>query len=229
MTIDQLFLVLSDAWEFLLYIIVLTVLFISHPFKGKNWLTLATVSWLMTSLLVLCLDVDELIHTSLTEILPEYFHDLIWANYSLASAFLLPMFLLVIWSNKYLNINSDSLLFSFKGRVPRSLYLMISFFNIGLCAYALSQLFNELDAGNYDGISMNQIYWGSILLLQTWFSLVISIKRWHDHDKSAWFILIYFIPIVGSLINFFVLGFLRGTDGSNRFGDDPLKSKKRTQ
>jgi hypothetical protein len=47
-------------------------------------------------------------------------------------------------------------------------------------------------------------------------------KRWHDRDKSAWWVLVYFIPIIGWLWSFIVAGFLRGTSGYNRFGPDPL-------
>jgi uncharacterized membrane protein YhaH (DUF805 family) len=53
-------------------------------------------------------------------------------------------------------------------------------------------------------------------------SLMVSIKRCHDRDRSGWFILISFIPLIGPLWLLIELGFLRGTRGPNRFGDDPL-------
>ena len=63
----------------------------------------------------------------------------------------------------------------------------------------------------------------SILILITlWPALAIYTKRWHDRDKSGWWSLIMFVPIIGGLWMLIELGFLRGTDGSNRFGDDPL-------
>jgi len=43
--------------------------------------------------------------------------------------------------------------------------------------------------------------------------LAVSIRRMHDQDKSGWFIL---IPIYG-----FILLFIEGTRGPNRFGPDP--------
>ena len=52
--------------------------------------------------------------------------------------------------------------------------------------------------------------------------LAIYAKRWHDRDKSAWWSLIMFVPIVGAIWFLVECGFLRGTDGPNRFGDDPL-------
>ena len=54
-----------------------------------------------------------------------------------------------------------------------------------------------------------------------WMSLAVQAKRWHDQDKSAWWILIGFIPFVGGLITLIMCGFIAGTPGPNRFGDVP--------
>jgi uncharacterized membrane protein YhaH (DUF805 family) len=61
-----------------------------------------------------------------------------------------------------------------------------------------------------------------LILALLWPSLAIYTKRWHDRDKSGWWSLIMFVPIIGSLWMFIELGFLRGTEGPNRFGPDPL-------
>ena len=77
-------------------------------------------------------------------------------------------------------------------------------------------------------------------------SLSLSVRRLHDRNKSGWWLLLfilvpYVIQTVGAAsgeptvalialgISFAIsiwylveVGFLRGTDGSNRFGDDPL-------
>jgi uncharacterized membrane protein YhaH (DUF805 family) len=52
--------------------------------------------------------------------------------------------------------------------------------------------------------------------------ICIAIKRYHDRDKSGWWICIIFIPIIGIIWYIVELGFLRGTEGENRFGPDPL-------
>lgn len=216
---NQVFFIYNSLWEFFLYLIILIVLFSSQSFKGKNWLIAISACWIIKSTYSVLFSYDGLSSGSLAS-------DMIWVNNLLANSILLPAFFLIIWSHKYLNINGD-LFFSLKGRIPRSIYLMIYFLNIGIFSYALIYLLDELDAGVfYLEITMKKTHWVAILLLQTWFSLTINIKRWHDHDKSAWFVLIHFIPVVGSLIAFFVLGFLRGTNGSNRFGDDTLKLNK---
>jgi uncharacterized membrane protein YhaH (DUF805 family) len=53
-------------------------------------------------------------------------------------------------------------------------------------------------------------------------SLAVQVRRFHDQDKSGWFILLGFIPAVGGLI---VLVFmcLPGTPGSNQYGPDPTR------
>src|SRR3954452_13488776 len=57
-----------------------------------------------------------------------------------------------------------------------------------------------------------------------WPSLAVIAKRWHDRNKSGWWILIALIPIVGSIWALVENGFLRGTVGPNRFGPDPLSA-----
>lgn len=51
-------------------------------------------------------------------------------------------------------------------------------------------------------------------------SIAVQVRRFHDQDKSGWFVLIGLIPIIGGLI-VLVFMFLEGTKGSNRFGPDP--------
>ena len=53
--------------------------------------------------------------------------------------------------------------------------------------------------------------------------LAVIVRRLHDRDKSGWWILIGFIPWIGSII--LLIWFIsRGTDGSNRFGEDSLQA-----
>ena len=49
----------------------------------------------------------------------------------------------------------------------------------------------------------------------------LSIRRLHDVDKSGWWYLIIF-TIIG-MIPLLIWFCLRGTDGDNRFGKDPLE------
>jgi uncharacterized membrane protein YhaH (DUF805 family) len=56
----------------------------------------------------------------------------------------------------------------------------------------------------------------------TWMSLAVSVKRWHDRDKSGWWVFIALIPIVGLLWAIIETGFLKGVSGRNEYGPDPL-------
>jgi uncharacterized membrane protein YhaH (DUF805 family) len=50
--------------------------------------------------------------------------------------------------------------------------------------------------------------------------IAVGIRRLHDTDRSGWWLLIAFVPLIGAivLIVFFVMD---GTRGPNRFGPDP--------
>ncbi len=52
--------------------------------------------------------------------------------------------------------------------------------------------------------------------------LAVQIKRWHDRNKSGWWILIGLIPIIGPIWVLIETGFLPGTPGPNDYGQDPL-------
>ncbi|MGE3691794.1 MAG: DUF805 domain-containing protein [Novosphingobium sp.] len=51
-------------------------------------------------------------------------------------------------------------------------------------------------------------------------AIACQVRRFHDQDKSGWFVLLSFIPFIGGLI-VLVFMFLEGTKGDNRFGPDP--------
>ena len=52
-------------------------------------------------------------------------------------------------------------------------------------------------------------------------SIMLQIRRLHDLDKSAWFVLLSAIPGVNLLFGLYLL-FFKGTDGTNQYGYDPL-------
>lgn len=51
-------------------------------------------------------------------------------------------------------------------------------------------------------------------------AIAVQVRRFHDQDKSGWFVLLALVPYVGGII---VLVFmcLEGTKGDNRYGPDP--------
>lgn len=61
--------------------------------------------------------------------------------------------------------------------------------------------------------------WVSLLL--AWPLIAISAKRWHDRDRSAWWVLVLLLPVGGVVWLLLDNGFVRGTPGPNRFGPPP--------
>ena len=100
----------------------------------------------------------------------------------------------------------------FQGRSPRSeFWWFVLFYFIIYIVLAVIGVVTE-------GLGMILLV---IFLLGTIIPyLAVSIRRLHDLDKSGWWILISFIPIVGLILIYWYC--LKGTDGDNQFGPDPL-------
>jgi uncharacterized membrane protein YhaH (DUF805 family) len=117
-------------------------------------------------------------------------------------------------------VNWKTLLFSFEGRVGRGAYwglVVASLVLFGVLGGAsVMSMLNATDpAAAGGGMSMAMMVAGLLFL---WPALAIQAKRWHDVDKSAWWILINLVPAVGGLIALVFNGFIAGTPGTNRFG-----------
>ncbi len=69
------------------------------------------------------------------------------------------------------------------------------------------------------GVSARRVEVITMLLL-IWPCAAVSVKRWHDRDKSGWWVLVFLIPLIGVLWTLIANGLLRGTLGPNRFGAD---------
>lgn len=50
-------------------------------------------------------------------------------------------------------------------------------------------------------------------------SFAVSFRRLHDINKSAWWLLLIFIPIIGWIILFYWQGVKKGDNSINRFGE----------
>ena len=57
--------------------------------------------------------------------------------------------------------------------------------------------------------------------LLLWPALAVSIKRWHDCDRSGWWVLVLLVPVAGWIWTLVANGLLPGTPGNNRFGAAP--------
>jgi uncharacterized membrane protein YhaH (DUF805 family) len=113
---------------------------------------------------------------------------------------------------------SDSLLFSFDGRISRKTYWTV-LMPINLVTIALSMF---IRSNSTDGAAL--IFSSILLVFLCWPLLALQCKRWHDVNKSGWWSCIAVVPIIGGLYALTQNGFKKGTEGENQFGEDPLAS-----
>lgn len=106
------------------------------------------------------------------------------------------------------------LLFSFKGRISRWPYWLVT---LVLLVIIFGPVFI------YSGIPDDEVgtYMDFANLVCLWPALAVQAKRWHDRDKSAWWLLINLIPVLGPFWALVENGFLAGTPGVNRYGPNP--------
>lgn len=105
---------------------------------------------------------------------------------------------------------------SAQGRVNRKqlwLYLVLPAVVVSLILSLIDAAIGTVDPES--GLGLLSGLWSLIILIP---AILIYIKRFHDRDKSGWWVLIGLIPIIGALWLLIELGFLKGTDGPNRYG-----------
>jgi uncharacterized membrane protein YhaH (DUF805 family) len=107
--------------------------------------------------------------------------------------------------------------FSFDGRLGRQQYWMRA---IILWVVNLAIAIPLTIGQNQDGVAA--AFWLAIGFalygVAMWGSLATLAKRLHDRGRSAWFMLIALIPLVGLWLVVEV-GFLRGDEATNEYGD----------
>ena len=121
---------------------------------------------------------------------------------------------------------------SFQGRINRKpfwLGIIVMAVIAGVLEYVAGAFFATWEAGTEPGSyvmtsasPVAYLLYGVAIIISIWFGLALQIKRWHDRDKSGWWVLIGLVPVIGGIWALVETGFLRGTEGPNRFGPDPL-------
>lgn len=118
----------------------------------------------------------------------------------------------------------------FSGRSRRKEYWMFALFFAIVYAICFALMFSGGFGGidpvtgeptGFGGLAMVGVGLLVIFVLGSFLpALAVQVRRFHDQDKSGWFVLLNFIPYVGGIV---VLVFmcLEGTKGPNRFGPDP--------
>ena len=105
----------------------------------------------------------------------------------------------------------------FRSRSTRSEYWFFALFNIivGIVVTVLDIMFGIYSEPDSIGL-LGGIY-GLLVFIP---GLAIGIRRLHDTNKSGWWTLILFIPIIGAIVYFVFM--CTGSDrGDNRFGASP--------
>lgn len=111
-------------------------------------------------------------------------------------------------------------LLSFNGRIGRKAFWLAMLAMIVI--YTVPMFFGAISVDPETQMPSYAAWYWLLILVLIWPSLAIQAKRWHDQDKSAWWILIGLIPFVGGLIVLVMCGFIAGTPGPNRFGEGPM-------
>lgn len=105
----------------------------------------------------------------------------------------------------------------FKGRARRKEFWMFTLVNfILICVLGLIDKMLGWERAGGEGI-LTTIY-GLLVFLPGW---AVLFRRLHDTDRSAWWLLLVLIPVLGWII-IVIFNCQRGTVGENRFGPDPL-------
>jgi uncharacterized membrane protein YhaH (DUF805 family) len=145
----------------------------------------------------------------------------------------------------------SQLLFSFSGRLNRKPYwlttlcIVLVLIVVMILAFAMGGA--GLATGDFSGLGALLVIIVLAYIPILWIGLAISAKRLHDRNKSAWWLLLfYLVPavlqgigeqlgtagLILTLIGFGIsiwalveIGFLRGTVGPNQYGPDPLSGQ----
>lgn len=106
---------------------------------------------------------------------------------------------------------------NFNGRARRSEYWYYTLANI---VFAIAAMIID----NVAGLAFENIGYGPLYSLYALAVLIpglaVAVRRLHDVNKSGWFLLIAFVPLIGA-IWLLVLFCKEGDKGANQYGEDP--------
>jgi uncharacterized membrane protein YhaH (DUF805 family) len=120
------------------------------------------------------------------------------------------------------------LLFSFQGRANRAKWWLVALGILVVEVILFAAIFGGAAmSGDPEQIAAAIGPFAGIVIfvfavIATWISIAVAVKRYHDRNKSGWWVLIVFVPVIGGLWYLIECGFLSGTTGPNTYGPDPL-------
>ena len=107
-------------------------------------------------------------------------------------------------------------LLNFDGRIRR-----MGWWIAGIAVSIISSLFDNVV--NEDSYIIALLVFLSVGIVFWLIGLSISVRRWHDHNKSGWWVLINLIPVIGWIYSLVMLGFMPGDRGYNNYGAPPVE------
>jgi uncharacterized membrane protein YhaH (DUF805 family) len=112
------------------------------------------------------------------------------------------------------------LYFSFSGRLSRS-----EFWLYGMMPYAIFSIVIATIYLPFTNISSQwTAFFSAISLILTLLlaipSLALLVKRLHDLNKSAWWLGVLIVPVLGALYLLFITACYRGNEGGNHYGEE---------
>lgn len=108
----------------------------------------------------------------------------------------------------------QKLFFSFDGRLNRQPYI---FCNLAL--WIISSIFGFIMSSSDSTLIAILGFIVGLAIIAG--SISLTVKRLHDLNKGGLFALILLVPIVNFFFELYLL-FVKGTDGQNEYGEDPL-------
>jgi uncharacterized membrane protein YhaH (DUF805 family) len=106
---------------------------------------------------------------------------------------------------------------TFEGRARRKEYW---FFMLGNFIAVVVLTIVDMALGTFNEQAEIGLFGGIYLLAVLIPSIAVTVRRLHGTNRSAWWFLFNFIPVIGSIV-IMVLAALDSQPGGNRFGPNP--------
>jgi uncharacterized membrane protein YhaH (DUF805 family) len=122
----------------------------------------------------------------------------------------------------------QALLFSFQGRINRAKFWLVHVAMWLVMAVVFGVVVGDAALSTDPEAALRSLGMAPGLILAVvnvlmfWVGLAVGVKRWHDRNKSGWWVLIALVPVIGPVWYLIECGLLPGTRGPNAYGPDPL-------